>query len=398
MCSNLTLSEVCDELVDCVNRTAPESADGDFFAVGTPAMRGNSIDLSQARRISREVFGRWTRRLVPREGDLLLAREAPMGPVVRIPPGGQIAAGQRTMHLRANPTIIHPGYLYYLLISPLVQNQLLTLGMGSTVSHLRVADVKSFRLPLLPRLDYQDAVQRLLGAIDDKIAANDLIGQTSRAFMAATYAVALANGAVTREIGEVAAIFDGPHATPKKTDAGPWFLSISSLQDGRVILNESAHLSESDFEHWTRRVTPSAGDLLFSYETRLGEAALMPSGVRGCLGRRMAILRPRPGAIGSCVLAEAFRSDSFQRTIRQRAIHGATVDRIPLVDLPSWPIEVPLNSDGQLESTLADIDERVEQAERESASLAQLRDTLLPLLMSGKVRVRDIERRVEDAL
>jgi type I restriction enzyme S subunit len=103
-------------------------------------------------------------------------------------------------------------------------------------------------------------------------------------------------------------------------------------------------------------------------------------------------------SIGSRVLVEAFRSDSFQRTISQRAIHGATVDRIPLVDLPSWPIEVPLDTDGQLESTLAAIGERVEQADHESASLAQLRDTLLPLLMSDKVRVRDAERRVENAL
>jgi type I restriction enzyme S subunit len=244
----------------------------------------------------------------------------------------------------------------------------------------------------------QRAIAEVLGALNAKIAANDLVCKTSREFMVATYDVALANGAVTQTIGEVAAIFDGPHATPRKTDTGPWFLSISSLQGGRLALAESAHLSESDFEHWTRRVTPSEGDLLFSYETRLGEAALMPSGVRGCLGRRMALLRPRAGTIGSRVLAQAFRSDSFQRTIRQRAIHGATVDRIPLVVLPSWPIEVPLNSDGQLESTLADIDERVEQADRESASLAQLRDALLPLLMSGKVRVRDVERRVEDAL
>ncbi|MHB1613835.1 MAG: restriction endonuclease subunit S domain-containing protein [Actinomycetes bacterium] len=92
---------------------------------------------------------------------------------------------------------------------------------------------------------------------------------------------------------DLADVYDGPHATPNKTESGPWFLSISSLVNGRLVLAESAHLDEDDFQRWTRRVTPREGDVLFSYETRLGEAALMPAGVRGCLGRRMGLLRPK---------------------------------------------------------------------------------------------------------
>src|SRR6266568_1846941 len=87
-------------------------------------------------------------------------------------------------------------------------------------------------------------------------------------------------------------IFDGPHATPKKTTSGPIFLGIESLVSGRVDLSAPEHLSEEDFVKWTRRVTPRAGDIVFAYETRLGDAALMPEGLRCCLGRRMALMRP----------------------------------------------------------------------------------------------------------
>jgi type I restriction enzyme S subunit len=142
-------------------------------------------------------------------------------------------------------------------------------------------------------------------------------------------------------IGEVADIFDGPHATPVKTNTGPWFLSISSLKQGQLDLSESAHLSEADFEKWARRVTPCGGDVLFSYETRLGEAALMPPGIRACLGRRMGLLRPKPGKADSRFLLYAYLGPKFQQVIRERSIHGATVDRIPLVDLPGWPIRLP---------------------------------------------------------
>src|SRR6266496_1255715 len=86
-------------------------------------------------------------------------------------------------------------------------------------------------------------------------------------------------------------IFDGPHATPKKTPEGPIFLGISSLKRGQIDLAQSAHLSEDDFTRWTRRVAPRPRDIVFSYETRIGEAAIIPEGLRCCLGRRMALIR-----------------------------------------------------------------------------------------------------------
>jgi type I restriction enzyme S subunit len=73
-------------------------------------------------------------------------------------------------------------------------------------------------------------------------------------------------------IGELAEIFDGPHATPPKTNDGPVFLGISNLSNGRIDLGNTEHLSEEDYKRWTRRVEPQAGDVVFSYETRLGEA------------------------------------------------------------------------------------------------------------------------------
>ncbi|MCH7231888.1 restriction endonuclease subunit S [Glycomyces sp. L485] len=142
-------------------------------------------------------------------------------------------------------------------------------------------------------------------------------------------------------LSDLVQIFDGPHATPHKTEIGPYFLSISSLKDGRLDLSESAHLSEDEFIKWTRRVTPEPGDLLFSYETRLGQAALMIPGIRACLGRRMGLLRPDRSKVMPKFLLLAYLAPEFQYTIRSRAIHGATVDRIPLKEMSTWPIRIP---------------------------------------------------------
>ncbi|MEV5526846.1 restriction endonuclease subunit S [Streptomyces prunicolor] len=180
-----------------------------------------------------------------------------------------------------------------------------------------------------------------------------------------------------RTIGDVAAVFDGPHATPKKTTDGPWFLSISSLDQGRLRLTESAHLSEEDFTKWTRRVTPQEGDVLFSYETRLGDAALMPEGIRACLGRRMGLLRPKRDHVDPSFLLYAYLAPQFQAVINSRQIRGATVDRIPLVDLPSWPIRLPsLGEQKAICSVLGAVDDKIAVNERIAAAceaLLQLR-------------------------
>ncbi|MEZ9825342.1 hypothetical protein OAS_00485 [Vibrio cyclitrophicus ZF65] len=145
----------------------------------------------------------------------------------------------------------------------------------------------------------------------------------------------------TLTIGHIAQVFDGPHATPKKIEAGPYFLSISSLENGKLDLSKSAHVSDEDFKKWTRRVTPEEGDILFSYETRLGEVAMMPAGITACLGRRMGLLRPDRSKILPEYLLYAYQSPAFQETIRSKTIHGATVDRIALKELPSFQIQVP---------------------------------------------------------
>ena len=67
-------------------------------------------------------------------------------------------------------------------------------------------------------------------------------------------------------IGEVCeGIFDGPHATPPKTDSGPVFLGIWNLVNGRVDLSETEHVGDEFFKKWTRRVVPRAGDQIFTY-------------------------------------------------------------------------------------------------------------------------------------
>ncbi len=162
-------------------------------------------------------------------------------------------------------------------------------------------------------------------------------------------------------IGDVAEVFDGPHATPTKTTVGPVFLGISALNRGRLDLSNTEHLSEEDFLKWTRRVTPKAGDVVFSYETRIGEAAILPDGLRCCLGRRMGLVRTDKSKLDPHFFLYQYLSPAFQDFLISRTIHGSTVDRIALKDFPDFEIELPaLDIQRQVAKVMLDIDAKVD--------------------------------------
>ncbi len=165
-------------------------------------------------------------------------------------------------------------------------------------------------------------------------------------------------------------IYDGPHATPKKIDHGPIFLGISNLSGGRLDLSDTNHLSEKDFKKWTRRVTPQPDDIVFSYETRLGEAALIPEGLRCCLGRRMGLLRLDKTKVDPRFILYTYLGPEFQHTIEARTIYGSTVNRIALTELPSFPIKIPpLSEQRAIAHILGTLDDKIELNRRMNATL-----------------------------
>jgi type I restriction enzyme S subunit len=137
-------------------------------------------------------------------------------------------------------------------------------------------------------------------------------------------------------------IYDGPHATPKEASEGPIFLGIKNItDDGRLDLSDIRHISEHDFPKWTRRVTPQPNDIVFTYEATLHRYALIPEGFRGCLGRRLALIRPDHTKVDAKFLLCYFLSHNWRNVVEGFVKPGATVDRIPLENFPRFPIALP---------------------------------------------------------
>ncbi|WP_025118632.1 restriction endonuclease subunit S [Bacillus sp. H1m] len=145
------IEDVCTEIVDCVNRTAPVvDHKTEFMMIRTSNIKQGYIDTNSTDFVNEETYQKWTRRLVPKQGDILFTREAPLGEVGLLRSDEKVFLGQRIMHYRPDDAIINPYYLMFHLLDRSIGKQINQLASGSTVKHLSVNDCKKFKIKLPP--------------------------------------------------------------------------------------------------------------------------------------------------------------------------------------------------------------------------------------------------------
>ncbi len=172
------IADVCALIVDCVNKTAPKvDHKTPFKMIRTPNIKNGRVDLSDCNFVDEDTYEKWTRRAKVLYGDVLLTREAPMGEVGFVDFHDTVFLGQRIMQYRADSEKLDPEYLLYAFLSPNLQNQFsMHEGSGSVVSHIRVPDCSKFEL-LLPPLDKQREIAKILRDLDKKIHLNTQTNQ-----------------------------------------------------------------------------------------------------------------------------------------------------------------------------------------------------------------------------
>jgi restriction endonuclease S subunit len=385
----LTLGQVISESTERLGRTAPDMpVYGVDRAVGlTATAKYVSNDLHRYKRLLPGMFAYNPMRLNIGSIGYCSSEHRP----------GLVSPDY--VVFRCNPTKLNPDFLKYYIRSSSWRGWTEASGVGSV--RVRIYFGELAQMPIsLPTIEEQEAIVRVLGALDEKIDLNQQMSETLEAIESELFAFREQSEDWDEvPLGEICSIYDGPHATPPLSRSGPIFLGISNLADGLLDLANVNRITDEDFIKWTRRVTPAAGDVVFSYETRLGQAAIVPDKLKCCLGRRMGLLRPKDGKIVGNVLLRAFLGDRFQETIRQRTIHGSTVDRIPLKEMSEFLIYVPQgDAMSQLAAQLAPMRSLIENNERNKQTLTALRDTLLPKLISGELCMKNTERHVEAVL
>ncbi len=165
------LNDVCELIVDCEHKTAPIQEEG-FPSIRTPNIERGRFILEDVNRVSLDTYRKWTKRALPREDDLILAREAPVGNVAIIKKNQKFCLGQRTVLIRPNKKKIDPKFLLYYLLSENIQNNFLSRSIGSTVAHLNMSDIRNLKMINIPDAKTQIKIGEILQNYNELIEKN----------------------------------------------------------------------------------------------------------------------------------------------------------------------------------------------------------------------------------
>jgi type I restriction enzyme S subunit len=319
--------------------------------------------------------------------------KATPGRVCLVPDPIDFCIAQDMVAVRANPKKVYPKYLFAVLRSPDVQEKIEQLHVGTLIPHFKKGDFNKLLLPV-PKRDLQEFIGDIYFNLSNKIELNRRMNETLEAlaqslfkawFVDATQS-ALPKGWREATIRDLASnIQYGLTQSASTEPVGPHFLRITDIQGGRVNWGNVPYCKVSPEEHERYRIKPGdvlvartgastgeniylpvAPDAVFaSYLVRFQFAEPSMARLVGAFMRTPAYFEFVAGCIGG----------SAQPNASAQVLAGATLV-VPPPELAK-----------QFADTVAPFDKRIAANNEESRTLAALRDTLLPKLLSGELRV-----------
>ncbi len=421
------VSDACEFVVDCVNKTAPLSASvTPYKMIRTSHIKNGFIRLTDEKCVSEETYKKWTRRASLEHGDVLLTREAPLGSVAMVRDEKNHFLGQRIVQYRSNPRVLDSLYLLYTFLSPALQSQFNSYGgTGSTVDHIRVPDCLEFEIPLPPLVD-QKAIAHVLGTLDEKIELDrktrETLEGTANALFKSWFVNfdpvrAKAEGRPTGLPNEISELFPDSFEDselgeipsgwslmpldkianylnglalqkfpPKGDHTDLPVIKIAQLRKGDAL--ESGKCSnELSVEYVIKD-----GDILFSWSGSL-LVDVWVGGI-GALNQHLFKVTSQIFEKWFYYLWTKYYLEEFQAIAQSKATTMGHIQRkhlsealvlVPPPEVLEW-----------MNSVFSPLLNRQIQGRLESRTLSSIRDALLPRLISGELRVPDVEKMLEE--
>ena len=407
-------------LFDCEHRTPPAQEFG-YPYVGIPQVKDGRIDLASVRRISREHFDEWTRKSKPQPLDVVLSRRCNPGTTACVPNGLEFALGQNLVLLRSSGTRVFQPYLRWLVRGPQWWEQVgKYLNVGAVFDSLKCADIPRFQLSIPPLSD-QRAIAHALGTLDDKIELNRRMNETLEAMARALFKSwfvdfdpvrAKMDGRDTGLPQDIADLFSDrlvdsemgemPEGWEAKSLKDSMNLTMGQSPPGSTYNDHGDGLpffqgrSEFGFRYPQKRRFCSAPtrvadpeDTLVSVRAPVGDINL--AWERCCIGRGVAALRHKSGS-SSFTYHSAW---ALRRELEEYEHTGTVFGAINKGQFEALRVTEPDPCVVEaFDAMSASHDARIRSNVAESDTLAALRDTLLPKLISGAIRLGKTARTI----
>jgi type I restriction enzyme S subunit len=288
--------------------------------------------------------------------------------------------------------IIDPRFLRYWSQSQHFCDQLAGLSASTDMApYLSLIDQKRLEI-VLPSIDEQRAIGRILGALDDKIELNRRMNGTLEAMARALFKSSFFDLDPNRTLANVADL--NPESWSRRDyPAEIRYVDLSNTKWG--IIQAIDIYSHSNAPSRAQRVLRTGDTIVGTVRPGNGSFAMIgEAGLTGSTG--FAVLRPKQQHYREFIYCTATSGVNIERLSHLAdgaAYPGVRPEVVAATELPAFEEDAALD----FSAVTKPIFDRMELARQESESLAKIRDALLPKLISGELRVKDAEKFVEEA-
>lgn len=363
----IALKEICD-VYDGPHATPKKIAEGPVY-LGIDAITSDGkIDYSQCAHLSEVDYKKWTKRVVPQQGDIVFSYEATLGRYALISEGFYGCLGRRLAIVRNKSKNINTSWLYYYFRSPewsaFIQQQVVK---GSTVNRISIEDFPDYTVPIIS-IEEQNSIAEILSIIDKKIELNRLINDNLHHMAYTKYMHMFYGKKSNGKLDDI--IIEQPKSPIQVGEAKEASGTVPFFTSGEAILKwpEALATGRNCFLN-----TGGNADVKFY----VGESAYSTD--TWCISAK-----------NDMADYLYLLLDSIRLELNLKFFQGTGLKHLQKPLLRDRPIYIP--SDIELREFNIEVKpwlSMISDNIRESEELISLRDWLLPMLMNGQANIQD---------
>ena len=392
-CPKVPITELLSFIVDNRGKTVPTANDG-WKLIATNCVTNNTLFpvYEKVRYLTQETYETWFR-AHPMPGDILFVNKGTPGRVCMVPDPVDFCIAQDMIALRADDKKIYNKYLFAVLRSREIQQQIYNTNVGDVIPHFKKQFMDQLLIPV-PDRKIQEKIGNLYYQLSYKVELNKKIHENlerqAQAYFEELFVVNADPNWPECTLSDIGSIVAG--GTPSKSkseyyaDQGIAWITPKdlSVDKSKFISHGENDISELGFSKSSTQKMP-AGTVLFSSRAPIGYIAIAKNELTTNQGFKSVIPNEN---IGTSYVY--FLLKNLLPTIEGMA-SGSTFKEISGAGMKSVPTVMPDVNIIQLFNNFCEpIFKEQEVLEAENRRLSTLRDSLLPKLMSGEIDISSL--------
>lgn len=382
-CPKVPITELLSFIVDNRGKTVPTASYGHKL-IATNCITNNTLFpvYEKVRYLSDETYNTWFR-AHPIPGDILFVNKGTPGRVCMVPDPVDFCIAQDMIALRADDTKIYNKYLFAVLRSREIQQQIYNTSVGDVIPHFKKQFLDQLLIPIPDR-----SVQRDIGdcyyLFSYKIELNNKINENLERQAQAIYQEWFGNINMEKKQGMLSDIctYSKDRVSVSELDISTYF-STENMLPGKAGATEASSLPTT-----TQTTACHVGDTLISNIRPYFKKIAYCHEECGCSTDVLCFVPVHPKY--SAYLYSTLYADKFFDFM----VAGSKGTKMPRGDkqqIMTYPVTLPTDTElERFNSVAVPILMQIQNNRNENKRLSALRDTVLPKLMNGEIDIDGI--------